>query len=189
MALSISSRLQVLQTALQDQPPPLAHQAPAIPACLRVHEKSQAFQIRSLYACQASLVAQLVKNPPAMWETWIQSLGWEDPLEKGTATHSSILVWRISWSAWSMGLQRVGHYWATFTSLHFMPVELPPCNALAPGFCLPCLFLGISHHSSLNLKVFSGEIPVEDNYLQPNILFFILKYNWCIILSVTGYNI
>ena len=43
----------------------------------------------------ASLVAQLVKNPPAMWETCARSLGWEDPLEKGKATHSSILVWRI----------------------------------------------------------------------------------------------
>ena len=42
-----------------------------------------------------SLVAQLVKNLPAMQETWVQSLGWEDPLEKGTATHSSILAWRI----------------------------------------------------------------------------------------------
>ena len=40
----------------------------------------------------ASLVAQLVKNPPALWETWVQSLGWEDPLEKGKATHSSILA-------------------------------------------------------------------------------------------------
>ena len=40
----------------------------------------------------ASLVVQLVKNPPAMWETWVQSLGWEDPLEKGKATHSSILA-------------------------------------------------------------------------------------------------
>ena len=43
----------------------------------------------------ASLVAQLVKNLPAMWETWVQSLGWEDPLEKRKATHSSILAWRI----------------------------------------------------------------------------------------------
>ena len=43
----------------------------------------------------ASLEAQLVKNLPAMQETWIRSLGWEDPLEKGTATHSSILAWRI----------------------------------------------------------------------------------------------
>ena len=43
----------------------------------------------------ASLVTQLVKNPPAMRETWVQSLGWEDPPEKGKATHSSILAWRI----------------------------------------------------------------------------------------------
>ena len=47
----------------------------------------------------ASLVAQwLVKNPPAMWETWIRSLGWEDPLEKGKTAHSSILAWRIPWT-------------------------------------------------------------------------------------------
>ena len=43
----------------------------------------------------ASLVAQLVKNLPVMWETWVQSLGWKDPLEKGKATHSSVLAWRI----------------------------------------------------------------------------------------------
>ena len=43
----------------------------------------------------ASLVAQLIKNLPAMWETWVQSLSWEDPLKKETATHSSILAWRI----------------------------------------------------------------------------------------------
>ena len=46
----------------------------------------------------ASLVAQLVKNLRAMWETWVQSLGWEDSLEKGKATHSNILVWRIPWT-------------------------------------------------------------------------------------------
>ena len=46
----------------------------------------------------ASLVAQLVKNPPAMWETWAQSLSWEDPLEKGTVTHSSILARRTPWT-------------------------------------------------------------------------------------------
>ena len=45
-----------------------------------------------------SLVAKLVKNPPAMWETWVQFLGWEDPLEKGKATHSNILAWGISWT-------------------------------------------------------------------------------------------
>ena len=57
----------------------------------------------------ASLVAQLVKNLPAMRETWVQSLGWEDSLEKGKATHSSILAGRIPWTAQTMGLQRVGH--------------------------------------------------------------------------------
>ena len=46
----------------------------------------------------ASLVAQLVENPPAMRETWVRSLGWEDPLENGTASHSSILAWRIPWT-------------------------------------------------------------------------------------------
>ena len=62
----------------------------------------------------ASLVAQLVKNPLAIREIRVQYLGWEDPLEKGTATHSSILAWRIPWTEepdglQSMGPQRVGH--------------------------------------------------------------------------------
>ena len=60
----------------------------------------------------ASLVAQTGKNPPAMRETWLQSLGWEDPLEEGMTTHSSILAWRIPWTEepgrfQSTGLQRV----------------------------------------------------------------------------------
>ena len=62
---------------------------------------------------QASLVAQRVKNPPAMRETWVQSLGWEDPLEEGMAIYSSILAWRMPWTEepgglQSMGSQRVG---------------------------------------------------------------------------------
>jgi len=56
----------------------------------------------------ASLVGHLVKNPPAMQETWVQSLGWEDLLERGKATHSSILVWKIPWTVQSMGSQRAG---------------------------------------------------------------------------------
>ena len=54
----------------------------------------------------ASLVAQLVKNLPLMWETWVRSLVWEDTLEKGRATHSSILAWGITWSVWSMGVTK-----------------------------------------------------------------------------------
>ena len=52
---------------------------------------------------RASLVAQTVKNPPAILETWVRSLGWEDPLEKGMATHSSILAWRIPWTVYPWG--------------------------------------------------------------------------------------
>ena len=62
----------------------------------------------------ASLVSQMVKNLPAVQESWILSMGWEDPLEMGMATHSSILAWRILWieefdQLQSMGLQRVRH--------------------------------------------------------------------------------
>ena len=53
---------------------------------------------------RASLVAQLVKNLPAMRETWVQSLGWEDPLEKGKTTHSSVLAWEIPWTEGHCGL-------------------------------------------------------------------------------------
>ena len=57
----------------------------------------------------ASLMAQIVKNPFAMWETWVRSLGWEDPLEKGLLTHSSILTWRIPMDrgAWQTTVHRV----------------------------------------------------------------------------------
>ena len=63
---------------------------------------------------RASLVAQLVKNPPAMQEMWIRFFGQKDPLEKGIATHSRILAWRIAWAEEpgglpSMGSHRVGH--------------------------------------------------------------------------------
>ena len=59
-------------------------------------------------------MAQMVKNLPTMQETWVRSLGWEDPLEKGMATHPSILAWRIPWTEepgrlQSMGSQGVGH--------------------------------------------------------------------------------
>ena len=56
----------------------------------------------------ASLVAQMVKNLPTMQETWVRSLGWEDSLEKGMATHSSILTWRIPWTEEPGGLQSKG---------------------------------------------------------------------------------
>ena len=50
------------------------------------------------HRCEKKILIKLVKNPPAMWETCVQSLGWEDPLEKGKATHSSIAAWKIPWT-------------------------------------------------------------------------------------------
>ena len=53
-------------------------------------------------------MAQLVKNPPAMWETWVPSLGWEEPLEKRKATPSSILAWRIPWTVHGVAKSQTG---------------------------------------------------------------------------------
>ena len=74
---------------------------------------------------QASLVAQMVKNLPAVQDTQAQSLGWEDPLKKGMSTHSGILAWRIPWTQepgrlQSMGSQRVRHGWVTNTFTFFL---------------------------------------------------------------------
>ena len=76
------------------------------------------------YTCSslvASLVAQAVKNLPAVWETWVWSLGWEDPLEEGMATHSSILDWRIVMEEEPGGLQSMGsqNSWTRLTTYLF----------------------------------------------------------------------
>ena len=75
---------------------------------------------------RASLVAQLVKNPPAMQETWVRSLGWEDPLEKKKATQSSILAWRIPWmSPWGRReLDTTERLSLHFTSLQMRSQEI-----------------------------------------------------------------
>ena len=91
----------------------LLHRARLLLTC---HLLRKAFSNPAIHVW-ASLVAQLVKNLPAMQETWVQFLGWEDPLENGKATHSRILAWRIPWTIQPMGPQRVGHNWATFTSM------------------------------------------------------------------------
>ena len=79
--------------------------------------------LRVILSPRASLVAQTIKNLPAVQETWVQSLGQEDPLEKGMATYSNMLAWRIPWTEesgvlQSMRSQRVGHNWATNTHTH-----------------------------------------------------------------------
>ena len=64
--------------------------------------------VRTHIYSRASLIAQSVKNLPAVHETWVEFLGWEDPLEKEMATHSSILAWRIPWTEEPGGLQSMG---------------------------------------------------------------------------------
>ena len=108
---------------------------------------------------RASLVDQMVKNLPTMWETWIQSLGWEDPLEQGMATHSSILAWRIPWieelvghSPWHCKVSGVtGENWSFCGS--------PACE-------LPVRWAKISHYPGL----------VERQIFQ--ILHFLARCGW-----------
>ena len=113
------------------------------------------------YSSWALLVAQLVKNPPAMWETWVWSLGWEDPLEKGKATHSNILAWRIPCTVWSLGSQTVRYDWVTFTFILFFyraqfllgihSYSITTAVAFAPYTCPTDLLL--SHFSRVRLCV------------------------------------
>ena len=84
--------------------------------------------IRGFISFWASLVAQLVKNPPAIQETWVLSLGWEDTLEKGTSAHSSILAWRIPWSRKEADITQwlSLHYLIFFFILLFCPLSSSP---------------------------------------------------------------
>ena len=103
-ALAVNWHLGLIQkTTQRPEPPPSPCPRPLIyakpgPFAYPGRAAPSPVTLQSLLTQPSSLVAQLVKNLPAMWETWVQSLGWEDPLEKGTATHSSILAWRIPWT-------------------------------------------------------------------------------------------
>ena len=91
-------------------------------------------------------MAQMVKNPPAMQEIRVQSLSWEDALEKGMATHSSILAWRIPWREEPGGLQsikwwRAEHGWMTHTPTpptHIYSLTLIACSSDGKRICLQC---------------------------------------------------
>ena len=93
--------MQALQVAQLVKNLPPMWETGSIPGSERSPTEGIGYPLRYSWA---SLVAQLVKNPPAMRETWVQFLGWEDPLEKGMATHSSILAWRITWTEEPGGL-------------------------------------------------------------------------------------
>ena len=123
----------------------------------------------------ASLVAQMVKRLPAVQETWVWSLGWEDPLEKEMATHSSTLAWKIPWTEepgrlQSIRLQRVGHDWVT--SLSLSKVLCMHCWLNAPnpasGHCWPTTPVETPGHTRASL----GQSLVGSLLLTPGF--------WCI---------
>ena len=99
-------------------------------------------------------MAQLVKNVPATWETWVRSLGWEDLLENGKATHSSILAWKIPWTVESMGQQNFGHDWATFT---YSVYKEHPYAVTQIQLCEHFITL---HHSPLSISAFLFHIYI-----------------------------
>ena len=131
-------------------------------------------------------MAQLIKNLPAMWETWVQSLGWEDSLEKGTTTHSSILAWRIPW-AWGHKeldtTERLSpHYYLCMCA--YTPVQ---CMHTSVCLCTYILFLGGLAANSLDRRMDSvlerqnpqggsgaSRPTVSSSYLpkQPNMCWF-----------------
>ena len=132
----------------------------------------------------ASLVAQTVKRPPAMWETWVRSLSWEDPLEESMASHSGI-AWRIPMDRGpgrlqSIGSQRVGHDWAAkhklylvdnqsqgtvgFCSLSFFP--LPSFLLFLPSF--PSLLPPFLPSSLLFLKAIHFHPWIKHNFMEEN---------------------
>ena len=136
-----------------------------------------------------SLVAHVVKNQPAMQETQVQSLGWEDPLEKGMTTHFFILAWRIPMTEQPGGLQsrvlqRVGHDWATNT-LSRKPCVFPDDQGTASCCLLGARAWMISRvsktkgpsHATLTLKVFRS---------RKQLLVYFLTYDgwiWCLALD------
>ena len=111
----------------------------------------------------ASLMAQLVENPPTMWETWVQSLGWKDPLKKGMATHSGILAGRNPCTVCVVhGLPRVRHNWAPFTYICiYSLLDLALCSwvKLPYDFSFHAIFISVLHHVCISFT-WGGSPPI-----------------------------
>ena len=146
----------------------------------------------------ASLVAQMVKNPLAMKETWVQPLSWEDNPEKGMATHSSILAWRIPWTELPgrlqpLGSQRAGYDWVTNTfTFTFFPkdgyefVKYQVGQKVCLGFSVPLygktrkifffFFLPIQYMSGRNL--FKTDLMVSIRLIEAHGIFSSTPGSW-----------
>ena len=143
--------------------------------------------------CSPALVAQMVKNLLAMQETWVQSLGWEDPLQKGMATHFSLLAWRTPWTEepgglQSMGSQRVWHDWVTniFTFIcfiHIYPLHMYPIYTHIPATPYKCWQIWYVKN---NTAVALSHLWISALNVQNKISFFILKEY--MLLRTLGYQ-
>ena len=120
----------------------------------------------------------MVKNPPAMWEIWVPSLGWEDPLEKRKATHSSILAWRVPWTVQSMCSQsrtRLSDF-----QFHFFFGS----NITADGDCSHEIKRRLIHRikrkviTNLDSILKSRAIPLPKKALLVKAMFFSISYVW-----------
>ena len=132
------------------------------------------------------LVTQMVKNPPAMWETWVRSLGWEHPLEKCIATHSSIQAWRIPWTEepgglLSMGLQRIKHDWASKHSIYSIHpsihLSIYPSIYSSIHTCIhPSIHLSIhlSIHPSIHLSIHQNEVEKSGVSIRDCLIIYLL---------------
>ena len=130
---------------------------------------------------RAFLVVQLVKNPPAMRETWVWSLGWEDPLEKGKATHSSILAWRSPWTEepgrlQSMGLQSDMTQWLSFS--HKSCLSGSSLNVFSRSFH-PSF-----HQYQQCAQRYKSHGTTVKRHIGPNVTSFIRAfYNWASLVT------
>ena len=124
------------------------------------------------------IVAQLVKNLPAMWEIWVQSLGWEDPLEKGVATYFQYSGLENSMDHIVHGSQRIGHDWVTFTSLTMITSIF---RSLLPIFCFffnhifQCYFFLLSYFFGAVLNFYSS-LLIWKFYISTLLIFLLLLY-------------
>ena len=119
----------------------------------------------SLPLLRSSLVAQMVKHLPTVQETWVPSLGWEDPLEKETANHSRTLAWKTPWTEepgrlQSMRSQIVGHNWATSLSLPLLPDDILPI------FCIIFRMFLLNCPSFLAKTTIDSSVDLKWNDLQ-----------------------
>ena len=126
-----------------------------------------------------------------MWETWVQSLGWEDLLEKEMATHSSTLVWKIPWTEGpgrlqSMGSQRIGHDWATSLSLSYLQRNFISWGQFPRGYLGLWCSISENLHQEISAYLFISFLFMSSNILQ--VLRIFPPLNWPEIVSLIEIN-